>query len=164
MKARRVSSSTEADRAAAEPLALVTPGEGRGMGEYHFSKCPMLIRLGPVRLDELWSHGAAREAKLTFCRHCEKMEKEGRWRVKPATMPMPVPQPPPKPKKFFRQYSGVYHRYESCPAWQKTRRDFEKIGGMEDAFPIERFEDREEAEMFWQRCPECVKSDDPDAY
>jgi hypothetical protein len=147
-----------------EALALVTPAEGRGVGEYHFSKCPMLIRLGQVKLDEIWSHGAAREANLSFCPVCSKMEKEGRWRVKPATMPMPVPQPPPKPKKFFRRYSGVYHRYETCPAWLKTKRDFERVGGIADAIPVERFEDREEAEMFWRPCPECVKADDLDAY
>jgi hypothetical protein len=150
--------------AEAEPLALVTPLEGRGVGEYHFSKCPLLIRLGPVKLEEVWSHGEAKRRELHYCPECEKLEKKGTWRVKPATMPAPVPQPPPKPKKFFQRYSNVYHRYDTCPAWQKTKREFEKIPGMADAFPLETFEDREEAEMFWQRCPECVKADDLDAY
>ena len=56
------------------------------------------------------------------------------------------------------------HADAGAAAAAQARGEFETLGGMEDAFPIERFEDREEAEMFWQRCPECVKSDDPDAY
>ena len=148
----------------AEPLALVTPAEGRGVGEYHFSKCPLLIRLGPVRLDEVWSHGEAKRRKLAYCPECRDREKEGKWRVKPATMPMPAPPPPPKPKKFFRRYSNVYHRYDTCPDWLETKRVFEAKPGMGKAFPLETFEDREEAEMFWRRCPECVKASDPEAY
>ena len=34
--------------AEAKPMALVTPIEGRGIGEYHFAECPMLIRLGEI--------------------------------------------------------------------------------------------------------------------
>lgn len=150
--------------AKAEALALVTPAEGRGIGEYHFSKCPLLIRLGPVRLDEIWSHIEAKRRRLHYCPQCEKLEKKGVWRVKPAMMPRPAPQPPRPPEKFFRRYSGVYHRYEDCPAWLKTKREFEKIAGMKDAFPLETFEDREEAEMFWKRCPDCVKTEDVEAY
>ena len=148
----------------AEPLALVTPAEGRGVGEYHFSKCPLLIRLGPVKLDEVWSHGEAKRRKLAYCPGGREMEKAGKGRVKPATMPMPAPSPPPKPKTFFRLYSNVYHRDDSCPDWLKTKREFDKVPGMDKAFPLEAFEDREEAEMFWRRCPQCVTAGDPEAY
>ena len=151
--------------AEAEPLALVTPAEGRGMGEYHFSKCPLLIRLGPVRLEEIWSHGEAKRRGLFYCPQCEKLEKKGKWRVKPATMPMPVPQPPPEPKKFFSRFASVYHRYENCAAWVAERQRWAKIPGSDKAFPLKRYEDREEAEMFGlSRCLECVKETDPDSY
>lgn len=151
--------------AEAEPLALVTPTEGRGKGEYHFEKCPLLIRLGPVKLKEVYSHGEAERQRLVYCPECEKLEKKGKWRVKPHYAPMPPSSPPPAPKKFFSRFANVYHRYDDCAAWKAERDRWAKIPGSDKAFPLKRYEDREEAEMFGLTpCRDCVKASDPDAW